>query len=302
MGKSINTSKKTSKTTSSDGVTKLCDLFKNKQINYRGNAIIYCRVSTKIQTFGSSLENQKEISKLYCFENNFKILNTINEVCSAKNMDNQSELIHIINTYENIHLIINDPSRVSRNLIDFTQMLQICENKKITLHFVTDNLITNNNTDIKVAISSVYDSEIEIKTLSKRIKKNIEQRKRANTYYPSIAKYGYCYEKKIISDKVVRIPNKNKNEQLVIELINKMYWGSEITQINNLLFLLTNEKHTIYNQKNLDEKIKRIEYGNMAFIDIANFLNSILLLKRDKEWSGSSVSDIINEKNTMKHA
>lgn len=299
MGKSLNTNKKNIEAKSSYSVTKLCNLLKNTQINYKGNAIIYCRVSTKNQTFGTSLENQKELSTSYCIENNFKILYTINEVCSAKSMDKQSELIHILNTCENIHLIINDPSRVSRNLIDFTQMLQICDDKKITLHFVTDNLITNNNTDIKVAMSSVYDSEIEIKTLSKRIKKSIEQQKRNNTYCPSVTKFGYYYEKKIVGNKVIRTPNKNKNEQLLIELINKMYWGSKITEINNLLFLLTNENHTIYNKKNSNEKITRIEYGNMTFVDVANFLNSIQLLKRNREWSGSSISCIINEKNKI---
>ncbi len=290
---------KMSKSTLSD-IDNLCSSLKKNQIKSNGNAIIYCRVSTQNQTFGFSLDTQMEASTSYCADKNYKIIDIVHEVCSAKEMNKQEKLIQLINSNENIHIIIHDPSRLSRNISDFTQLLHICETKKITLHFVSDNLITNNNTDIKTVLSSFYDSEIEIKTLSKRVKASIEQRKRNKTYLPSVPRYGYTYFKKIINDKIVRTVIKNEQEQKVIGLINKMYWGSDIKPVQTILKELTGETHEIVNCKNLEEKVSKIEYGNMTFVDIANFLNSIELTKREREWTPDSVSDIINERNLTK--
>lgn len=281
-------------------IDNLCSGFKSNQIKSNGNAIIYCRVSTQNQTFGFSLDTQMEASISYCADSNYKIIDIVHEVCSAKEMSQQKKLIELINSNENIHIIIHDPSRLSRNISDFTQLLHICETKKITLHFVSDKLITNNNTDIKTILSSVYDSEIEIKTLSKRVRASIEQRKRNKTYLPSVPRYGYSYEKELNNDRIIRTVKKNESEQKVIGLINKMYWGSNIKPVENILQELTGETHEIFNWINPEEKVSKIEFGNMTFVDIANFLNSIELTKREREWTPDSVSDIINERNLTK--
>jgi DNA invertase Pin-like site-specific DNA recombinase len=284
-----------SKHKSSEKIDDLCVDFKSHKLNNKLEAIIYCRVSTQNQTFGSSLETQKDVGTIYCALNNFKIINIVNEVCSAKDMNKQVKLIDLVNSNDNIHIIIYDPSRISRNICDFTNLLRLCECKKITLHFVSDNLITNNNNDIKTVLSSVYDSEIEIKKLSKRIKDSIEQRKRNNTYVSSVPKYGYEYEKKIINDKNINVVKKNDHEQKIINLVNKMYWGDDIKPIKLLLEELTGERQEIINPINPKEQITRIEYGNMTFVDIANFFNSISLSRRNRPWNPNSVSCIINE-------
>lgn len=35
--------------------------------------------------------------------------------------------------------------------------------------------------------------------------------------------------------------------------------------------------------------------GNMKMVDIANFLNSIPIYKRNKEWTSNAVSQIVNQ-------
>lgn len=288
----------------------LCIDFKSSKINNTSNAIIYCRVSTQNQTLGSSLETQMEAGTTYCTNNNFKIINIVNEVCSAKDMHKQEKLIELIKSNENINIIIHDPSRISRNIGDFAQLLHVCESKKITLHFASDNLITNNSNDVKLVLSSVYDSEIEIKTLSKRVKASIDRRKRNKTYLPSVPKYGYVYEKKIIAkdvnvpfgtigDKSVNIVKKDEREQKIINLVNKMYWGDDIKPILLLLEEITGEKQEIINPINPNEQITRIEYGNMTFVDIAGFFNAIELSRRSKLWTADAISSIINKKNVM---
>ena len=228
----------------------LCIDFKSNKIISNGNAIIYCRVSTHNQTFGSSLETQMEAGTIYCTNNNFKIIDIVHEVCSAKEMSKQEKLIDIIESNENLNIIIHDPSRISRNISDFTQLLHICEIKKITLHFASDKLITNNSNDIKLALSSVYDSQIEIRTLSKRIKASIERRKRNKTYLPSVPKYGYVYDKNITDNKNVTVVKKDEQEQKIINLVNKMYWGDDIKPIQILLEEITGEEQEIINPTN----------------------------------------------------
>lgn len=296
MVKSNNKKESKSKHFISGKMHDLCNEFKSSQINNNCTAIIYCRVSTQNQTFGSSLETQMEAGTNYCTNNNFKIIDIVNEVCSAKEMHKQEKLIQLINSNYNINIIIYDPSRISRNIGDFGQLLHICESKKIILHFVSDNLITNNSNDIKKILSLVYDSEIEIKTLSKRVKASIERRKKNKTYLPSIPKYGYIYEKKIINDKNVSVVKKNEQEQKIINLINKMYWGDEIQPIQLLLEELTGEKQEVINPTNPNEQITRIEYGNMTFVDISNFFNAIELSRRNRQWTADAISCIINKK------
>ncbi len=264
-----------------------------------GNAVIYSRVSTKNQAFGSSLDLQEEISKIYCIKKKYKVLSCTIEVCSAKTIGNQEKLLDIINKNSSVHLIICEPSRISRNLTDFTQLLTLCEQKNITIHFVSDNLITNNTNDIKIILSSIYDGELEIKTLSKRIKRSIERRKRNKTYLSSTPKYGLQYNKHLVNNKINKIVAKNHFEQLIITFINKLYWGSDIKSINDMLFTLTNATHKIYNKKNENENIEKIEYGNMTFADIADFLNSNNILRRTKLWSGNSISNIIKDSNLI---
>lgn len=264
--------------------------------NYKGNAVIYSRVSTKNQVSGSSLDLQKDIGNIYCIKNQYNINCYVDEVCSAKTIANQKKLLDILNKNKNIHLIICEPTRISRNLSEFTQLLKLCEQKNITIHFVSDNLITNNTNDIKMILSSIYDGELEIKTLSKRIKKSIEHRKKNNTYLSSIPKYGLQYEKFLVNNNVNRNVTKNNYEQLIITFINKMYWGSDMKSINEILFLLTNVTHEIYNTKNEYENIEKVEYGNMSCIDIANFLNSNNIFRRKKLWTRNSISTIVRQK------
>ena len=110
-------------------ISKLCSKLNKTIIKYNGNAIIYSRVSTQNQKFGTSLEAQEELAKSYCIEKQYAILDCVHEVRSAKNLTNQEKLIDIINSNNNIQLIICEPTRLSRNLSDFTQLLTTCEEK-----------------------------------------------------------------------------------------------------------------------------------------------------------------------------
>ena len=150
-------------------------------------------------------------------------------------------------------------------------------------------------------MSNVYDAETEIKTLGARIKRSINFKKKNKTYLPPIPKYGFKYStsfKIMKNNKPIRFIEKDKNEQLIILLINKLYHGCLINEVENILFKLTKEKHILYNKKDHGEKITKIEFGNYLITDIARFLDTVPILRRTKSWSGISVSQILNNRKT----
>ena len=268
----------------------LCTLFTKTSIKNL-DAIIYCRVSTKNQTFGTSLESQKIFCQEYCSNNNLNIKSIINETNSAKLMDKQQELKKMLYLYKNINLIIYEPSRLSRNLRDFVQFIEQCKELNITIHFVQDKLVSSNNADFKKILSGIVDGETESKNIGMRIKRSINFRKRNGTFKASIPKYGF----KHIKNNFKIHSSVNIEENRIINLIQKLYWGADIDLINNLLVQITGTVQELYFLTNPEETVQKIEWGNLRMIDIANFLNSIPIYRRNKKWTSNAISQIIRQ-------
>lgn len=247
-------------------------------------AIIYSRVSTSRQQNGTSLESQVSLCQDYCNLMKFNVVNCVEEVCSATLMSKQSKLNNIIMNSSNLHLIILEPSRLSRNIKDLTCLLEKCEKQNIILHFAQTITSSDNSQDIKKILSNVYDAELESKTLSQRIKRSISHRKKMKTYFPPVPSYG-----SMISDKKICV---NNAEQDVIILINKLYWGSDVNSINELLTKITGNQEEICDL-HTDVKIVEVKYGNMRIIDIVFFLNNLGITCRGRQWSSHSVSKLI---------
>ena len=261
-------------------------IMNNIKIN-TNSAIIYNRISTIIQQNGTSLESQRTLCTDYCNLMKFNIISSNNEICSATSMSIQKKLNNIIDNNSNINLVVLESSRLCRNIKDFGILLDTCNKKNITIHFVKNISISNNTQDIKRMFSSVYDAEIESKTLSERIKMSVNHRKRMKTYLPSVPQFGF-----IIKDKKLF---QNENEQDTIKLINKLFWGSDTNTINQLLFKLTGREEEICDLYDTDE-IFEVKYGNMRIVDIVYFLNNLEIKSRGRHWNSNSVSRLIKEK------
>lgn len=253
--------------------------------------IIYSRVSTYKQVNGTSLESQISLCNNYCKLLKFNVINRVEEICSSISMANQTKLNDIIMNNSNINLVILEPSRLSRNIKDFTNLLDKCDKQNIILHFVQNNTVSNNSQDVKRIISNVYDAEIESKTISQRIKRSITYKKKMKTYLPPIPAFGY-----MIQDKKLCL---DKTEQNIITLINKLFWGSDTNSINKLLSELTGSDEKIYELYN-DNEISEVYHGNMRIIDIVYFLNNLGITFRGRNWYGNSVSKLIKEKKFKK--
>ena len=189
------------------------------------------------------------------------------------------------------NLIFYEPTRLSRNPEDYHKLLKLCDSKNITLHSVNPNLISDNNNDKRLIATCVVDGQFESDFISNRIKKSVAYRKLNNKYYPSIPKFGSSYLK--ISKNNLKVVN-NQKEIQIKTLINKLYYGGSVKDIDNLLKLTTgNDKCKIINPYDPDEVITTIKYGNMRIIDIVRFLNSSNIFRRDKPWNTKSVSDLL---------
>ncbi len=264
-----------------------------KQINYDADAIIYARISSKNQSFGTSLDSQLDICRKYCKENNFKILCEVSEIVSARKMEKQEKLLELLNSNSDFNLVVLEPSRISRNIADFINQLDTVKQNKIVLHFVQDNLVSSNSIDFKKIIAGIYDGELESETLSKRMKRSVEKRKVNGTFYPSVPPFGYDYNNESKDGKIIKNLVENEKEQQLIHLINNLYWGSKISNIESQLKNITGEKHDLYFPQ-YDEPAEEIKYGNMKLIDIANFLNSIPISRRNRDWNSNSVKQVID--------
>ena len=280
--------KVTKSSNNTNKINMLCNSLMNKCSGNDGTAIIYSRVSSFNQTLGYSLDSQIKFCKDYCDKNNFRIIGEYSEVSSAKDINKQLCLNNIIENNNDFNLVIYEATRLSRNIKDFINFMDKCNNKNIIIHFVQSKLNTKNNMDIKNIISNIFDGQIELQTLSTRIKNSINFRKLNKIYYPSIVKYGYSYLK--CSDKTKKLVP-NEREQNIISLIQKLYYGSSASDVEKLIKLITLKKRYIFDSKY--NKVFDIEYGNMKKIDIANFLNSLLIDRRGNKWSGISVSKLI---------
>ena len=282
-----NTNYTNKKNKSEDVMTNLSNDF-SKNIIDMNHTIIYLRVSSKSQTYGTSLDSQLMNCQEYCLKNNFIVKSVSREVNSAKTIKNQVELLKIIENYANINLVVYEPTRLARNLSDFISFVNECETKNIVIHFVVDNLVSTNTLDFKNMLSKIYDGQNEIKILGQRIKRSIEYKKLKGTYHSTIVKYGYQY------NKVTKCLEENETEQNIINLINILYFGSNIKKIDELLKKITGVKQEFYFVSDPSESVTKLEYGNMTFTGIAVFLNEISIMRRSKLWNAHSISQLIN--------
>ena len=261
-------------------------------LNINQESIIYNRISSKNQKDGMGLDNQSDINKQYCIENHLIVDEEIFETASAFDSNQkQVELINIINNSFNINIICYEPTRFSRNIKNTGEWFEIMEKNNINLICTNPLLISNNLVDKGKILLLIFHGENESKIKSKRMTKFIKDRKRIGNYFPSIPKYGSSYFK--VSKNNVKIIS-NKKEYLIQTLVKKMYWGSKVKDINQLLFEITSDsKHFIYDMNSPDDQLKEIEHGNMCIIDIVNFLNFSEIKRRNKYWNHKSVSDLV---------
>jgi predicted site-specific integrase-resolvase len=250
------------------------------------SAIIYARESDIMK---HSLEDQVQKAKEYAKANGFKVVSVIKETCSGGDILKQIQLMNALLENKDTHFIFSHMDRITRDFQGFcSHFINCCNVNSNTIHIINEELVSSIPLHFKKIVCGIIDAEDERKTISRRIKSSVAFRKRNGIYKPSITKFGKMY----VRDRDGKITKVVQREEEVdtIRLVNLMYYGGKCDEIEKLLIKITkNPRHRLYDMNDEDKEIREIKCGNMTSTSIAEFLNYINLLKRNRKWSGASV-------------
>lgn len=256
-------------------------------VNIKNRSIIYVRSSTKnqnnIYTNSTSLDMQIFSCENFSKENNLDVISIEKEICSARKGSNQKVLQNIINNNNNINLMVFDISRFSRNIFDGTSMLKQCLDKGITLYSVKDNLFVKELRDIQSFTNLLISAQAESDAISHRVQQSIYYRKSLGAYFGK-DKFGYS----IVKENNIKKLKPLIDELQIINLIQKLYYGCQKSEIENLLLIITKQKLKL-------EISDIILYGNYISADIAYFLNFHDIFMRSCPWSVETINKVISQ-------
>lgn len=259
-------------------------------------AIIYARCSSNRQiTDGKDgLSNQVGICMEYCTKKKLDIVDVLEDVYPGHDI-NCLTINKIFDNNENngMNIIICDPSRLSRNVSNAFHFLEKCRNHNIRLHFVRDDLTNDTNEECKKILGLVYDAYNETNVLKKRLKSTFEMKRRLGSHLGK-APYGFDIVTKNNHSKIkIRSLVLNKDEQLVIDIIKKLYYGSTMVEFYTVFRRLTKNNH--FKLKDIrGNELGYIYYGNISTTDIKDLLNENNIMYRGKEWTTRTIRSMIN--------
>lgn len=195
---------------------------------------IYIRVSTTYQVDKDSLPMQREDLSNYCRyvlnTSNFEIFEDAGY--SAKNVERPAyqQMMARVRTGEFSHVLVWKIDRISRNLMDFTNMYN--ELKLLGCTFVSKNEQFDTSTAIGEAVMKiiVVFAELERKMTSERVTAVMISRASEGKWNGGRIPYGYDY------DPETRLFTVNENESGIIHMIYDKYEESRsLIQVTKLL-------------------------------------------------------------------
>lgn len=266
------------------------DKLMNNMVNMdiTSSSIIYTRCSTPNQNNpqynSSSIDSQLFMCTEFCKDNNFKILDHKTEICSGRHSKNQKVLLNLINNNSKINLIIFDISRFSRNIIDGMKMIEECLKNNIIIYSVKDNIIVKDNKQLNQFTISLMNAQNESDAISFRVSQSIKYRKSLGGH---IGKDYYGYN--LIKENNIKKLIINNEEQVVVQLILRLKYGSTYNEVNKLCNLINKSDIKILDKKSL------ILYGNYENSDIAFILNKNNILRRGVLWTSNNIQQVITK-------
>jgi len=209
--------------------------------------IIYIRCSSLRQNLMEENlhggNTQRQICIDYANEKNFEIIKIIEETGSAiDDKIKKLKLWKLPNEYPNTHVIFADPSRLSRNLGTGVQLVQHFINKKCILHSARDNISSDSYHGLREIIDSIHRSYDESEVMKKRLRTTMKVKKRNGSTFGS-APYGYKNIRSVnpINNYPITSRQKDSKEQKTIELIKKLYFGSDMESFYEIFRELSHE-------------------------------------------------------------
>ena len=172
----------------------------NKEIKKKKRIGIYCRVSTREQTLGYSIDNQKNKCQdyMHLFNDDYtEAVLYIDEGHSASTLERPSikQMLQDVRDRKLDEIIIYKLDRLTRNVIDTYELLNMFANNDVNLVAVMDNLdITTANGKLVVGILAIF-AQWERETIVERTNDGLLQMAMEGKYPKSGVLLGYSKDK-----------------------------------------------------------------------------------------------------------
>lgn len=257
-----------------------------RKSNLNGNQTIGNNLSIEGQTFYNS-----EYSKAL----KLKLMNTVTEVHTAYKSCPPLLRNLITKDYAGHHLLIHSIDRFSRNTLIGFKLLEDAKKLGIVLHFVAENLRTDNDRHILLIKSAILKNEDESRTIGARIKLANEMRRSRGHYIGGV---GYGYQIKTIKGIRTKVPKFGKEKEYLI--LSFILAASEETyelgHLNEILKSIVGARGFIplsIEDENGEAQFTG-EYSQISNKNIAEILNSYNIKNRfGKDWNTTQVRRLI---------
>jgi len=256
------------------------------------DAIIFCRVSSIGQTGAMCVSFEVQEQKGNACANLFKLkVYSIIKVVESAYQGNQksSTIKNLISKNRGKNIIIYNVTRFCRNKEMGVNLLYYALRNDVRLFFVQEGIVWDReNQNIKALKRHLEFAEEESRQLGKRIKDALDLKKKNGYFVGGKPKYGF----RIVSYPEGRKTVFDEYEQEVIKFINMCKTvGTNILDLNNQMQKISKE---------FDEPILIFYNGEptiylkepLSHTNIADLLNGYGILRREGEWTASSVGEI----------
>ncbi len=192
---------------------------------------IYCRKSVNTGR-GESIENQKEMcinyakTKFCAQDNELEIYE--DEGFSGKNINRPKfkEMINNVELKKPNHIICYRLDRISRNVSDFSTLIEYLNNRKTSLICISEEFDTSKPVGkAMMYIASVF-AQLERETIAERVRDNMLMLSKSGRWLGGTTPLGFDSEKQTVTvgqKKEMVFYLKNNDEELIVKEIFRLY-------------------------------------------------------------------------------
>jgi len=178
-------------------------------------AAIYCRQSI-LKEDSCSIDVQVKRCTALCESRGWEFEVFIDEGFSGKDME-RPNFQKMLNTIENFNcVVVYKIDRISRNLRDFTNLVEMFQSKNIGFHSITENFDTTTPMGrAMMAVIAVF-AQLERETTVERVRDNMLGRARMGIWNGGPVPYGFTASKCTIDGKQrsVLVPCEEEQEEV----------------------------------------------------------------------------------------
>ena len=261
-------------------------------------AVIYTRVSSEKQAgdHNFSLQAQLQACQDYCQENGYHVIKHFREVKSARGGVHRSELesaLKLLNS--NTILVVYKVCRLSRSVMDGSQMLERIKEQKSNLISVTEKFNVYSGSGRFTFHTLLSAAEHESDLISERVRL-VNEKKRTLGHEFGTAPFG---KRAVISQRGVRQFEVDPAEQNIIRLVRMLSTANTPLSEVNAQLKKTIKTRDLIELDNEDGTPATQIVDGLSTRNIADLLNDYKITKRGFMWSPDKVRRLLDIGSSM---